>query len=366
MLDKRYFNLMRVIFLFVSVLVTPFNIKAQEPGKETAKETPVAEVKSEKAAKLVMEEQTFDFGEMLQQNKREHVFKIKNQGSANLIINDIKTSCGCTAAMASSSNIEPGGSGELRVIFSSKRFQGEVQRQISFASNDPDNKITTLKIKAFVKAILETKPSYISFGKVIGTRLSEKSLKVENMTNVPITLENIVSSDKHITIGDYTKILNPNESTDIIFKYLSDDKGSDNPKGIFGNIEVTIKGQSEKMLIPFSGQLAGEIQLLPKNVGFNVVKKDKDVKRKISIKNFGDKEFKLIKMEYDNKIINTDFKTPYTVKPGETVKITLEPSPDLQEGSFRSEVKFYTDNKEYQELLANVYGIVKDEKKEEP
>ena len=171
-----------LLFVFAPLLVLPMGAVAGEKAEVSATQ------KSEKLPKLVMEEESFDFGEMLQQSKAEHVFIIKNEGNADLNIKDIKTSCGCTAAMASSSVIKPGKAGDLRIIFSSKRFNGEVHRQIRFSSNDPQIKYTTLNIKARVKAILEAKPQYISFGKIIGQKVAEKTIKIKNMIAVPVTL----------------------------------------------------------------------------------------------------------------------------------------------------------------------------------
>ena len=52
--------------------------------------------KNIKVPQLSINSPVFDFGEVNEGEKLEHVFLIKNTGEANLVISSAKTSCGCT------------------------------------------------------------------------------------------------------------------------------------------------------------------------------------------------------------------------------------------------------------------------------
>ena len=47
--------------------------------------------------KILFAENSFDFGDITQGDKVEHVFEFENVGNEALIISDVRTTCGCTA-----------------------------------------------------------------------------------------------------------------------------------------------------------------------------------------------------------------------------------------------------------------------------
>ena len=52
-------------------------------------------------AKIFFPETQHDFGIVKEGQKVEYTFKFQNNGTESLIIKDVKTSCGCTAAVVS-------------------------------------------------------------------------------------------------------------------------------------------------------------------------------------------------------------------------------------------------------------------------
>ena len=82
-------------------------------------------------------EDTYNFGVMKQGAVGNHVFKFVNRGDSTLKIKDIRTSCGCTAALVKSKEIAPGTGGELRVEFDSSGKIGKLSRRITVYTNDP-------------------------------------------------------------------------------------------------------------------------------------------------------------------------------------------------------------------------------------
>ena len=80
------------------------------------------------APDLQVETPTFNFGEIYQGDKVPHVFEFTNQGEDPLIIDRVRSSCGCTAVLVSEKNIPPGGKGELKANFDSARFRGAISK----------------------------------------------------------------------------------------------------------------------------------------------------------------------------------------------------------------------------------------------
>lgn len=107
----------------------------------------VSEVKeSNLGAKIFFPETQHDFGKVKEGEKVEYTFKFQNNGTESLIIKDVKTSCGCTAAVVSDSSIKPGQDGSIKVDFDTKNRSGRNSKSITVVSNDTKepNKVITI------------------------------------------------------------------------------------------------------------------------------------------------------------------------------------------------------------------------------
>jgi hypothetical protein len=91
-----------------------------------------------------------DFGKVKQRIRETRTLNFSNTGDDTLQITDIRTTCGCTAAIVSSEKIPPGKSGRIEVTFNSNTYTGKVTRLVRVHSNDPSNQIVTLTVKADV------------------------------------------------------------------------------------------------------------------------------------------------------------------------------------------------------------------------
>ena len=97
-------------------------------------------------AKIFFPETQHDFGKVPEGKKVEYTFKFENKGTQALVIKDVKTSCGCTAAVVSNSTIKPGEAGSIKVDFDTKSRQGRNSKSITVISNDTKepNKVLTI------------------------------------------------------------------------------------------------------------------------------------------------------------------------------------------------------------------------------
>jgi len=102
------------------------------------------------APRIAVEPRSFDFGNVLPEKKLSKEFTIRNFGSAPLEIENVSTTCGCTAALAGTKRVEPGGSTPLRVTFQTRRFSGKVERRVLVRSNDPETPLFEVKVGATV------------------------------------------------------------------------------------------------------------------------------------------------------------------------------------------------------------------------
>ncbi len=95
-------------------------------------------------------EAAFDFGDMKQGDKKNHTFNLKNDGKSELIIRNVRSSCGCTAVAPSKKVIAAGESVPIEVSFDSRGKRGRQSKTITVITNDPKNSTTTLRISSNV------------------------------------------------------------------------------------------------------------------------------------------------------------------------------------------------------------------------
>jgi hypothetical protein len=107
-------------------------------------------------AELVLEQTSYDLGEVINGEVRTIEVILRNAGSSALVIESVTTSCGCTSAEVSPTTIPPGESGLLLVEFDSgahgPESNGPVMRQVFISSNDSDEPELEFRFSADVKA----------------------------------------------------------------------------------------------------------------------------------------------------------------------------------------------------------------------
>jgi len=105
--------------------------------------------------KIVFAESSFDFGEIVQGDRVEHVFEFENVGTEPLILSNVRTTCGCTAPEWPREPIAPGTSSSVKVVFNSTGKMGMQNKVITVMSNAV-NSPARVKI---VTNVLSAKPN---------------------------------------------------------------------------------------------------------------------------------------------------------------------------------------------------------------
>lgn len=98
---------------------------------------------------MTFKETEFDFGQIKQGDKVEHIFSFKNTGEADLIITNARASCGCTVPEYPKEAVKPGESGKIKVTFNSAGKSGQTMKTITISCNTESNS-ELLKIKTFI------------------------------------------------------------------------------------------------------------------------------------------------------------------------------------------------------------------------
>ncbi len=123
---------MKKLIVFVLGLFLMFGAFAQETAT------------TQSGPKMAFTEEKFDFGDIYQGDKVEHIFKFENVGNEPLIITNVQTTCGCTAPNWPRDPVAPGQEAEIKVVFNSTGKIGRQHKVITIVSNavNPSNKVS--------------------------------------------------------------------------------------------------------------------------------------------------------------------------------------------------------------------------------
>lgn len=147
------------------------------------------------APRLVLSQPSWNFGEVWHGEKPSLRLTLRNAGEAELVLSEVKSTCGCTVAQPDRMRIPPGESTNIPVVFDTNGKQGEVGSKVIIKSNDPARAEVQFDIKGHVKRTLFTKP----IGGLVLRSLEQKPgltgrCRLENQLSQPLQLE-VLSKD---------------------------------------------------------------------------------------------------------------------------------------------------------------------------
>lgn len=109
---------------------------------------------------IKFEEETHDFGDLMQGGDASYEFKFTNTGTSDLLISGAKGSCGCTVPKWSSEAVAPGAEGTIRVQYDSNRIGG-INKSVTITSNAVNEPTKTIFIKGNITA-KPAEPNYLA------------------------------------------------------------------------------------------------------------------------------------------------------------------------------------------------------------
>ena len=113
---------MRLLFLFLlsGFFMYSSALVAQEE----------AETDTISFAQMKFENSSYNFGDLYQGEKVEHVFSFINIGNAPLILNNVLATCGCTAPEWEKKPLLPGEEGQVKIVFDSSSKIGRQKKPL--------------------------------------------------------------------------------------------------------------------------------------------------------------------------------------------------------------------------------------------
>jgi hypothetical protein len=148
---------------------------------------------------IVTKTPAFHFGTIAEGDKVEHIFTFTNQGDTPLLIDRVRSTCGCTGTLLSRKEIPPGKSGEVKITFNSSGMRGAVVKWIYIYSNDPANPKSKLQINGIVNPEIAIIPDKLRVTGMIPGEEREVQITLTNNSDHTIFLSNLTTAPATMT-----------------------------------------------------------------------------------------------------------------------------------------------------------------------
>lgn len=144
-----FFTIAFLSVLFISCDSKDASAKIKSSNLESAKERDA--IISLGAPIIEFDQTEYDFGTISEGEKITGTFKITNAGKVDLLITDVKPSCGCTTPDWTKEPIAPGATGDIKFEFNSAGRVGVQNKTITVKSN-AEKTTEIIRIKGTVTA----------------------------------------------------------------------------------------------------------------------------------------------------------------------------------------------------------------------
>ena len=141
------------LFLIVTLFLWTSGIPhADAAPKDAAAGLGAAQAAEPGAPSIEVSDPVFDFGEVMEGSEVTHEFLVRNDGKGTLRIEQVRPSCGCTAAHYDRT-VPAGGTGKVTLRLDTRGYEGKLKKTATVLSNDPREPRLILTLQGAVKTL---------------------------------------------------------------------------------------------------------------------------------------------------------------------------------------------------------------------
>lgn len=347
-------------------------------------------------------EEAHSFGRLMQGTVAEHTFELRNEGNEDLIIKQVKPTCGCTVAQVKVENdegafvsytfgdpISPNRRVSVPAKLHTKNKSGHQTTRINVFSNDPRGTIQ-LGLEADIDPFFSIAPRFLNFGQISVGDVVNKKAVISTTKGDPVKLELVEQS---LPAGSDCKLVpvNPDDTGRASRWDLDVTLGPDLTEGNLARAvnvisDVPIPGAEEGIdgkatyaaTITISAQVVGPFSFTPPYVSMGLVRPGQVASRTVTIE-CHDEDYSFAERVPEIRVVGlqnpgaaggdatyrdweyADVFTP-TVRPVEgknavEVELRLEGMPDNATGSFRGTLVIDLNHPDKQQIALVITGV---------
>ncbi len=302
---------------------------------------------------------TYDFGRVAETTMHRGRLAFRNAGGSPLVIDEIKTTCGCTAVALEKREYAAGESGTLEIEFDPVA-PGDQKKYINVISNDASSPITKITMIADVIAFVDIEPRMITLDNL---RYGEEHHATVTVTGADpaFTIDSVTTSNPDVTV----EIVGGEGDTRTLD--LSVDASA--PwGGLFAWLTVTVTGRPTPDAAPIThtsrariqGSIFGEIQATPHTFRFGAAPGEA-FERTVALRRADGTPFRVL----ESRVTKTDLpEATVRIEPGtlaSAYEIVLSVTAPTRLAGYRGDVEITTDVPGEERIVIPISGVVRNE-----
>ena len=300
--------------------------------------------------RLGIAEPVSDFGTVEQGTPVTHVFQLENTGDAALRISNVKSSCGCTAAVVSDHDVQPGGEARVLATLDTSRAAGRTTKVLSVYSDDPQVPVAALTLTGVVLADLTLTPNPVYLGRI--RRGETVTREVVIRPGRPLGKDTVRAVTGELS-GLQTRLDAAPDGT----QRLTIGLGSDVPLGRFTR-ELRLETTSARqpvIVLPVVGSIEGDVVVLPSQVSCGVARAGASPERRLLIRNRGLQPLTVRRVSVPDAF---DYSLR-TLEDGLEYQLSLKLRDNVRPGTVSGEVEIFTDHPTEQRVVVPLHAVVR-------
>ena len=308
---------------------------------------------STRTPQIFFDEQIYDFGVVSREDLPQHRFTFSNTGQTDLIISEVDSSCGCTAALLSAETIPPGGRGEIDVSFNPQERRGKQKQTVSVYSNAENESIVQLTVKGIVMAAVDVSPDRVLFGSVNNQEATTKRIRVLDSGDGTLKITHIETSSPFLTIE-----IGPVHLDKVINYEVKVTLQLGVPVGKFQET-LTIYTNNElqpRLSVSIEGNILGSITVHPERLFFGFVNRQELTQQDILFTKTDGADLKVLEVGHQSQFVSTEI---VPLESGRKVRVRVTVSRDIPSGPFRDLLEIYTNNTEQPVIRVPLHALVR-------
>ncbi len=138
--------------------------------------------------KVVVDAESYDFGEMELHSTRSHTFVFRNAGQFPLLLRKGETTCKCTLSDVGAAEIPPGGTRDVTLEFKLEEPTSTFRQEATICTNDRNRPKVVLTITGKISASVVVMPQFLLFNKIGANDAATKTVTVYSTHDEPLQL----------------------------------------------------------------------------------------------------------------------------------------------------------------------------------
>ena len=315
---------------------------------------------------LAFDNPVIDFGSMGDWERRQATVTFRNAGGGSLRITKVEPTCGCTSVgFDTTPTYGPDETGEIVLDFTPKG-QGRQSKAVRVMSNDPDERVRTITIKADIAAALSADPRVLQLGRV-PYRTPHSTSTTITALQPGIELESVTTSGElapHLDAGVVPTGLDDQGRATWKVDVTLDDRI---PWGWFtgsmvvsGRITDDEGTKPVKMNFALNGSAEGELAASDSMFRFMMVSGGQSGSRTVDLRRVDLKPFNVLGATVTGRAADGLVATPTPLdSSGSNWRIDLQGTMPTSSGVFKGEVLVQTDVPGEEAIILRYSGVVR-------